>query len=318
MIHIIAVTNKQNVVTNISIEELFQNQSHYLWYWVDFDQPTEKEIFNLTKPLNFHPLSIEDCLHNLQRPKIDYFEDYTFFVTHSLDSKTYKKEELNLFLGKNFIVSFHHQPLLEVQLVNEKLSKEKNIAAWTHYTVLYQLLDQLVDHYFPIVYKIEDFLTEIDENPKNKTMEVLLDDLFATRHHLLSIRHTVIPMRDLLYQLINTNKLTAVWNKREYYSDIYDHLLKLAELIESNREITTDIRDSYLSYNSHHSNRIMQILTIITTIFMPLSFLAGLYGMNFLYMPELHFRYGYFILLGVMLVIVLSMFLWFKQKGWFK
>ncbi|PKG25403.1 magnesium/cobalt transporter CorA [Niallia nealsonii] len=318
MIHIIGVTNENNVVTNISLEELFQNQSHYLWYWIDFDQPTEKEILYLTTPLNFHPLSIEDCLHNLQRPKIDYFEEYTFFVTHSLDSKTFKKEELNLFLGSNFIVSFHHRFSTEVQLVKEKLEKEKKIINWTQYTVLYQLLDQLVDHYFPIVYKIEDFLAEIDENPQNKTMEVLLDDLFATRHHLLSIRHTVIPMRDLLYQLINTNKLTAVWNKREYYSDIYDHLLKLTELIESNREITTDIRDSYLSYNSHHSNRIMQILTVITTIFMPLSFLAGLYGMNFLYMPELHLRYGYFILLGVMLVVVLSMFLWFKKKGWFK
>jgi len=313
MIQIIAVTANQDVVTNISIEELFQNQNRYLWYWIDFDQPTEKEICYLTTPLNFHPLSIEDCLHNLQRPKIDYFEDYTFFVTHSLVAKTFQKDELNLFLGSNFIVSFHHHSSMEVQLVKEKLQKN-----WTQYTVLYQLLDQLVDHYFPIVYKIEDRLTEIDENPQNKTMEVLLNDLFATRHHLLSIRHTVIPMRDLLYQLINTNKLTAVWNKREYYSDIYDHLLKLAELIESNREITTDIRDSYLSYNSHHSNRIMQILTIITTIFMPLSFLAGLYGMNFHYMPELHFRYGYFILLGIMAVIVLSMFLWFKQKGWFK
>ena len=103
-----------------------------------------------------------------------------------------------------------------------------------------------------------------------------------------------------------------------YKRQIYDHLLKISELIESNRELTTDIRDSYLSYNSHHSNRIMQILTVITTIFMPLSFLAGLYGMNFLNMPELHWKYGYFLLLFVMVSIGVGMFILFKRKGWFK
>ncbi|MFT8321052.1 MAG: magnesium/cobalt transporter CorA [Bacillus sp. (in: firmicutes)] len=316
MINIMAITNEKKILTNISIEKLHEHS--YEWYWIDFDQPTEAEITYLRNPLQFHPLSIEDCLHNLQRPKIDYFEEYTFFVTHSLDSKTFKKDELNLFVGDNYIVTFHHHQCIEVSTVKESLLHDTNLSNWTQYTVLYQLLDQIVDNYFPIVYEIEDFLTEIDENSQKKTMEVLLDDLFKTRHQLLSLRHTVIPMRDLLYKMINTNKLSAVWNKREYYSDIYDHLLKLTEMIESNREITTDIRDSYLSYNSHHSNRIMQILTVITTIFMPLSFLAGLYGMNFQHMPELQWRYGYFYLLAFMILIVIGMFALFKIKGWFK
>lgn len=316
MIHTYAITTDHSLIKDLSIEEL--KNGTYLWYWIDFDQATQEEFRYLSNPLQFHPLSIEDCLPNLQRPKIDYFEEYTFFVTHSLQEKTNKKEEITIFIADHFIVTFHHKPSNEIQQVLNKFLQETNRGSFTPYTILYELLDRLVDNYFPSVYGIEDFLTEIDENPTKKTMEVLLDELFETRHQLLKLRNTVIPMRDLVYKLMNTNKLVPVLNKKEYYSDIYDHLLKLTELIEANRELTTDIRDSYLSYNSHHSNRIMQILTVITTIFMPLSFMAGLYGMNFYNMPELSWKYGYFILLFIMVSVGIGMFLLFKKKGWFK
>ncbi|EOR25139.1 magnesium/cobalt transporter CorA [Cytobacillus oceanisediminis] len=315
MIHTLAINKHNEIRTNLPIEEILEGD--FQWSWIDFDQPIDDEIEKLHHPFRFHPLSIEDCLHNLQRPKIDYFETYTFFVTHCLNPKTIKKDELNIFLGKNFIVTFHHHASIEVNAVKEMLTRE-DVATWTQYTVLYQLLDHLVDNYFPIVYDIEDSLAEIDENPTKKTMEALLDELFSTRHQLLSLRHTVVPMKDIVHQMINSEKIAALLTKKEYYSDIYDHLLKISELVESNRELTTDIRDSYLSYNSHHSNRIMQILTVITTIFMPLSFLAGLYGMNFVNMPELQWKYGYFLLLFIMASIGIGMFILFKRKGWFK
>lgn len=315
MIHTLAINKHNEIRTNLPIEEILEGDLQ--WSWIDFDQPIDGEIEKLHNPFRFHPLSIEDCLHNLQRPKIDYFETYTFFVTHCLNPKTIKKDELNIFLGKNFIVTFHHHASIEVNAVKEMLTRE-DVATWTQYTVLYQLLDHLVDNYFPIVYDIEDSLAEIDENPTKKTMEALLDELFSTRHQLLSLRHTVVPMKDIVHQMINNEKIAALLTKKEYYSDIYDHLLKISELVESNRELTTDIRDSYLSYNSHHSNRIMQILTVITTIFMPLSFLAGLYGMNFVNMPELQWKYGYFLLLFIMASIGIGMFILFKRKGWFK
>ncbi|HWJ77768.1 MAG TPA: magnesium/cobalt transporter CorA [Niallia sp.] len=316
MIQTIAITQDNQLITKLSIEEILQGS--FKWFWIDFKEPNNQEIEYLRNPLGFHPLSIEDCLHNLQRPKIDFFDEYTFFVTHCLNPLTVKKDELNIFIGENYVVTFHHHDSVVVQTVRDKLKKETDLSKWSQYSILYQLLDHLVDNYFPIVYQIEDSLAQIDDNPSNQTMKVLLDDLFKIRHQLLSLRHTVVPMKELIYQLMNTERLVGITIKREYYSDIYDHLLKLSELIESNRELTTDIRDSYISYNSHHSNRIMQILTVITTIFMPLSFLAGLYGMNFLYMPELHWKYGYFILLFFMLVISFSMFFLFKRKGWFK
>ncbi|KAB7666875.1 magnesium/cobalt transporter CorA [Bacillus sp. B1-b2] len=315
MIHTLAITFDNQLIEHLPIEELVRG--NYAWYWIDFDQATTHEIDYLYHPLEFHPLSIEDCLHNLQRPKIDYFDTYTFFVTHSLTPSNGDKGELNLFVGENYIVTFHQEPSTVTERVKAKLSNE-SVSNWTQYSILYHLLDQLVDDYFPIMYRIEDSLAEIDDNPTNRTMEKLLDELFGTRHKLLSLRHSVVPMKDLIHAIMNTEKLSDGTIKREYYSDIYDHLLKLAELIESNRELTTDIRDSYISYNSHHSNRVMQILTVITTIFMPLSFLAGLYGMNFLHMPELHWKYGYFILLFIMATIAISMFILFKRKGWFK
>lgn len=159
MIHSLAINKKKQLLADLAVEELVAGD--YEWFWVDFDQPIDEEIEKLHQPFMFHPLSIEDCLHNLQRPKIDYFETYTFFVTHCLNPKTVKKNELNIFLGENFIVTFHHHASVEVNAVKEMLLKEE-AATWTQYTVLYQLLDHLVDNYFPIVYEIEDSLAEID------------------------------------------------------------------------------------------------------------------------------------------------------------
>ena len=124
-------------------------------------------------------------------------------------------------------------------------------------------------------------------------------------------------MRDLLYRIINSEKIADVRVQLAYFTDIYDHLLKLAEMLETNREMTADLRDSYDSLRSNRMNSIMKTLTVITTIFMPLTFIAGVYGMNFVHMPELEWQDGYFLVLGVMLLLGIGMFLWFKRKGWF-
>ena len=123
-------------------------------------------------------------------------------------------------------------------------------------------------------------------------------------------------MKELLYRILNSEHLQDFRNSKKYFNDIYDHLLKLSDIIESNREMTADMRDSYLSINSHQMNKIMTILTIITSIFIPLTFVVGIYGMNFDFMPELRWKYGYFIILSVMAVGGIFMFLWFKIKGW--
>ncbi|WP_299089128.1 magnesium/cobalt transporter CorA [uncultured Metabacillus sp.] len=315
MINCIAVSHNLELIINCPLDEL--DQEHIKWFWIDFNKPTDEEIGELDRSLHFHPLAIEDCIHKLQRPKLDYYEDYCFFVTHSLNPYEVEKEEINFFLGENYIVSFHHQESKPVYDVWERLKAAKKVSKWDQILVLYHIIDKLVDNYFPIVYQLEEALDQIENNTAEKSMEQLLEQLFDTRHYLLKLRHTVIPMRDLLYRMLNSHRLKGIKLKQEYFADIYDHLLKLTEMIEANRELTNDIRDSYLSLNSHQTNRIMRVLTVITTIFMPLTFIAGVYGMNFENMPELRWDIGYFVILFIMLGIGIGMFFWFKKKGWF-
>ncbi|MBD8067446.1 magnesium/cobalt transporter CorA [Bacillus sp. PS06] len=312
MIQTLGITHEYKVVTNFPITD-FQS-SHFIWCWIDFNKPTETEISHLDYTFKFHPLAIEDCTQRLQRPKLDYYEDYTFFVTHVLRTNLVK-EEMNFFIGDHYIVSFHFDDSLEVNHVWNQIIKRENIKKWDEYAVFYHILDKVVDQYFPFIYSIEDKLDTIENNSEEK-MDIVLDELFDTRHSLLNLRHTIDPMRDLLYRMLNSNHLIGIRNRKEYFGDIYDHLLKLSEMISSNREITSDIRDSYLSINAHQTNKVMQFLTIITSIFAPLTFIAGIYGMNFIYMPELNVRYGYFMTLGLMAAVSIGMYIWFKRKGW--
>lgn len=317
MINFIGITNENNLETAISISNI--NFSNYKWYWVDFSQPTGEEIKHLADTFNFHPLAIEDCTHRLQRPKLDYYDDHAFFVTHLVreEKKEIIKEELDFFVGENFIVTFHLSPSKEVDEVWERVLQKK-IEKWNPFYVFYRTLDKIIDNYFSIIYKIEDDLDKIEDNINHKSMNLLMAELFDTRYMLLNLLHTVNPMRDLLYRMLNSHHLSGVSERRKYFSDIYDHLLKLSDTIMSDRELTADIRDSYLSLNSHQTNNVMKVLTIITSIFAPLTFIVGIYGMNFENMPELTWKYGYFLTLGIMGIMGVSMFIWFKKKGWFK
>ncbi|MBM7553003.1 magnesium/cobalt transporter CorA [Thalassobacillus pellis] len=315
MYRVTAVTKANEILTDIPLEQL---QAHEIqWYWVDFENPDENEIDLLDSYFQFHPLAIEDCIHDLQRPKLDYYEDHTFFVIHSIDANTLHKLEIDIFLGEDFIVTFHKQQMRSMEHVRQLLKRSKELNAWEEYYVLHQILDSVVDNYFPIVYEIEDHINEIEDNTQNLSMDRLLEQLFDRRSELLLMRQTVHPMRDLLYRILNSHHLDGVKEQKEYFADIHDHLIKVAEIIASNREMTQDIRDSYMSLNSHETNRTMQILTVISVIFMPLTFIVGVYGMNFNYMPELDERYAYFVVWTVMVIIAVSMFFWFKRKGWF-
>ncbi|MFD1737235.1 magnesium/cobalt transporter CorA [Bacillus salitolerans] len=317
MIQTYAINKEGKKELNISLQAA--NIEQYQWLWVDITEPTETEMKVLSDVFMFHPLAIEDCInHTIQRPKLDYYRDLTFFITHALNRQTFDKAEVSIFLGENYLVTFHYKDLSELNDVWNKLISSTNIEEWDHYYVFYQVFDKMVDNYFPILYSLEDQLNSLDENRNGWAMGKQLEELFEIKSNLITIRHTIHPMRDLLYRMVNSHHLEGVRERKEYFSDIYDHLLKLSEMVDSNREMTNDLRDSYLSLTTHQQNKIMQVLTVITTIFMPLTFIAGVYGMNFENMPELKWRYGYFITLSLMTLIGLSMFYFFKKKGWFK
>lgn len=313
MIRTLAVTTEIKLMNDVPLTRL--SDSDILWFWVDFESPTEEESLLLKNHFNFHPLAIEDCLHLLQRPKLDYYEGYDFFVLHDINQNTLAPEEIDIFLGTNFIVSFHFLQSLEMDLVRQKLHSDKmNLEKGSKF-VFYQIMDKIVDEYFPSLYRIEDSLNELEAQDAD---ENLIEEVYTIRSQLLKLRRTIFPMRELLYRILNSERVIIPKEDRVYFMDIYDHLLKLSEMIESNREMTADIRDSYISINSNRMNAIMKTLTVMTSVFIPLTFIASIYGMNFEYMPELSYRWSYFVVLAIMFVVGSSMIIWLWRKGWFK
>jgi magnesium transporter len=287
------------------------------WYWIDIYNPSEADISLLSSHFKFHPLAIEDSVFSLNRPKIDYYEGYNFFILNAIKKDLLEPSEVSLYIGEDYIVSFHMESLLELDEAWERITKNQCYWEKGPTYIFHQIMDNIVDHFFPSLYQIEDRLDSLDQNIDNKALHRLMEEVFQIRGNLLKLRRVVFSMRDLVYRLLNSERLTGVKEHKLYFSDIYDHLLKLSEMIESSQEMTADMRDSYLSLNSNRMNTNMMVLTVITTIFIPLTFVAGIYGMNFENMPELTWKYGYFLVLGIMALIGTSMFLWFKRKGWF-
>ncbi|MBI6872469.1 magnesium/cobalt transporter CorA [Clostridium aciditolerans] len=315
MIHTLAITKDMQLKKDLPLNEL--DGANIKWYWVDFDSSDESESVLLDTHFHFHHLAIEDCLHFLQRPKLDFYDNYNFFVLHALNNDGLTPSEVDLFVGNNFIVSYHKTHLEEIEEVRLKINTTENSWGDGSIYVFYQILDKLVDHYFPAVYRLEDQIDVIDDNVKRASLRKLLDRTFEVRSDLLRLRRIITQMRDLAYRILSSDHLKDIKEKHIYFSDVYDHLLRLTEMIESSLALTSELRDSYLSVNSHKMNKIMMLLTVVTTIFIPLTFIVGVYGMNFKYMPELDLKYGYFIVLGIMLLIGFFMFTWFKRKGWF-
>lgn len=320
MIRIMGITQNHDIVEHVSLEDI--HSSTYAWCWVDFDRPTAEESELLSTFFQFHPLAVEDCMHLLQRPKIDYYENTQFLVLHTVKRDTLAAEEVDLFVTERLIVSFHLQAQPEVEAAWEKVLNYQNNKRpkWMRgpATAAYIIMDKIVDEYFPCVFDIEDELDDLEKLGPEEAVDDLLNQVFELRGRLLKLRRTIIPMRDLMYRIVHSQHVQKIDEHHSYFGDIYDHLLKLSDMVEANREMTSDLRDSYISMNSNRMNAIMKTLTVITTVFMPLTLIAGIYGMNFDNMPELHWHYGYFAVLIFMVLLGASMMLLFVRRGWFK
>lgn len=316
MIRTLAFTRDEQLLTDLPLEEL--SGPNIRWYWVDFNVPTGEEAQLLDTHFHFHPLAVEDCLHLLQRPKLDHYENAHFFVMHAFNPVTYTAEEVDMFVGNRFLVTFHFHHSREIEDAWSKILRLKKSDRNGHLFAAYVVMDKLVDQYFPCVYQIEEELHEIENSVNTDSIKALMECVFDIRSKLLKLRRTIVPMRDLLYRVIGSDRIDDMEQLRAYFTDIHDHLLKLSEMIESNREMTADLRDSYLSINSNRMNTIMKTLTVMTAVFIPMTFIASIYGMNFEHMPELGMKWGYFAVLGLMLSIGGGLLLWFRAKGWFK
>ncbi|WP_273131359.1 magnesium/cobalt transporter CorA [Bacillus weihaiensis] len=315
MIRSVAIMKDKEVRYDLPLEELKNDQIQ--WFWVDFHAPTDDEVKVLSSYFKFHPLAIEDCIEFVQRPKLDFYDDYFFIVIHAINHETLEADEVDLFVSSRSIVSFHKKPVKELLAIWNRIENEKSLKS-NPMQIMYQIIDKVVDDYFPPIYKLEDLVNQVEDNTSDQTISELMEQVFDIRSELNKLRRTIVPMRDLLYRIISSSRLNSMKEKHIYFQDVYDHLLKLVEMIDANRELSSDIRDSYLSISSDRMNRVMMTLTVMSSIFLPLTFIAGLYGMNFRYMPELTGEYSYYIVLGIMALISVGMIWFFYKMGWFR
>ncbi len=312
MIHTFALTNDNLLQEHVALKDI--KSPEFKFYWVDFEKPTEDETNLLSDFFHFHPIAIENCRHWIQRPNMSFYDDTIFFIYHSLDQSSFQCSEVDVFVGEKFVVSFHHEPEQAIEKAKQKVKAAKEPEKIGPLFVLHKVLDELVDHYFPIMHHIEDKLIEFEENETHS--KKIIEEVYEVRSDLIRLRKTIIPMRDLLYRMINSERIKEMGKYQLFFADIYDHLMKLNDMLADNQEITADMRDNFMSVQSNKMNSIMMTLTVITTIFMPLTFIVGIYGMNFENMPELHWRYGYFFILGFMAFLTVAMSIWFYRKGW--
>lgn len=287
--------------------------------WADISFPTEEDLEVLRRVFRFHPLAIEDCIHFRQRPKLDEYWEYCFLVLHwtRLEHKTkLVVNELNLFLGPNFIVTYSQTiPGFINDIWNHYRQDEKLLAQGVD-LVFHAVADALIDGFFPVFEHLEEELERLEELVFIRPSRALLSRLFVLRRQLLKLKRILAPEREVLASVLREDFPYIRENRRAYFMDVYDHVLRLLDLAESYRDLADTALEAYMSVTSNRLNEVIKILTIITTIMMPLSVIAGIYGMNFRYMPELEWRYGYFFVLGIMALVAGGMMYYFRKKNW--
>lgn len=291
--------------------------------WVDCENPSRKEMEEIGKAFRIHPLSIEDSLSEHQRAKLEEFPDYSYVVIHALGlTEKLTATQLNFFLGENFVVTIHRQPLDAVTETTAFVKSKPDVLGRGADFLAHALFDALVDDIFPILDHLEDRITRVeDEIFKEGGVTVtqskkVLSDLFRLKKDLLQVRKAVWPQRETMHALI-TRRFPYIHDEAiPYYRDVYDHLIRITDLLETYRELVTSAMEGYLSVVSNNLNVIMKRLTAITVIIMVPTLIAGIYGMNFEHVPELRATYGFYEALGIMLAAAAGLFAYLHWKKW--
>lgn len=268
-----------------------------------------------------HPLTLEDILHTTQRPKVEFFDEYVYFVLkmirYDAEKKTLDTEQISLVLLPNMVITFQERPGDVLDPLRQRIERSKGRIRHEGADFLfYSIIDVILDHYFVCLEDmgedIEDLETQVLENPAPG----LVSYLQRLKRELLFLRRSVWPLREQITVLSREEHPLIKPSTSIYLRDLYDHTIAIIDTVEGFRDTTSGLLDVYLSSLSNRMNEVMKVLTIIATIFMPLTFMAGIYGMNFDYMPELHSVWGYPAVLAACVVVSVSMFIYFRRKHW--
>ena len=309
-----------------SPDELTELRARWPVVWVNVDGLGDAGLVaRFGELLGLHRLALEDVLHPPQRPKLDRYPGHDFLIAAMTDpgpDGTLHNEQLAVFFGDNWVITFQERPGDSFDPVRRRIrdGAGKIRTSGPDY-VVYALLDAVVDSYYPLLESVSDRLEGLEDEILQRPGPGVIGRIHEARRDLLVVRRAMWPTRELVTQLSREEGLCAS-DTRLYLRDAYDHTIELIDMIENLRDLASGLMEVYLSVASHRMNQVMTVLTVITTIFMPLSFIAGVYGMNFdtragrTNMPELHWRFGYLFALGLMAATTIAMLYFFRRRNW--
>lgn len=308
-------------ITSIEEIEAYTDTPQVTWINVCGLHDTEL-LKQIGEKFNIHPLVLEDILNTETRPKIEIADDYVFIalkmLTFNPAEKEIESEQISFILGKSFVFSFLEKSDSVFYPIKERISNQQGrIRKHESDYLFYALMDIVVDQYFLLLEQIEEHIEILDDEVSTKTEKSHIEKIFNLKNQLLVTRRSIWPLREIFTELIRGESELINPAIEPYLRDLLDHTIQITETIELQREISTGLMETYLSMMSNKMNEVMKVLTVIATIFIPLTFIAGIYGMNFKFMPELEWPWAYFVVWGVMISIGAIMLLYFKRKKWF-
>lgn len=303
------------------LPELLKDPSVVIW--VDIESPTDEDERMLLDVFHFHPLTVEDCHENRHYPKIEEFPGYLYFIVHGVRADTspdrFNTIEMDGFLGSNYVITYHHDPFRSINNVKQLLRTSPVLCRRGPAFLCHQILDQIVDYYSPVLDDFDDRIDRLEQeifNLKQPNNEVL-SQIMDLKRSVLRLRRISVKQMDVILRMSRGEFPELIpEDLRPFYRDVHDHLTRVVDLAESYRDLISGSLEAYLSVVSNRLNEIMKVLTIFSAIMLPLTFIAGVYGMNFDHMPELRSRYGYYATLAVMLLVAIAMLFFFWRRGW--
>lgn len=321
MIHSFVFSEGKPVGRDLEVEALrLVRADKGLMLWVDLDDPTDEEIKTILEGVfQFHPLEIEDCRSPSSLPKIEDYDDHLFLVTHAVDftrTEKFNTTELDLFLGKDFLVSFHRKPLRSVQTALDRCAKATGIVARGPDRLAHSVLDLLVDNYKPVIDELRAELEELEEVVLTKADESLITKLLHVRTDINRLRQIVRPQRDVVSRLAHGDNKHVRAIMLPYFRDLRDELLRIDETASSYADQLLISFDLYLSKSDFQANEGIKALTALTALTLPATLIGTWYGMNFEQMPELKSPYGYPLALIFTVLLTAAMWRWCKKRRW--
>jgi len=305
-----------------SIEECFPYKNKPTVTWINVDGLHEiKVVEEIGKCFNLHPLILEDIVDTDQRPKIKDFRDYIFIVLKMLyydkEDNEIQVEQVSLILGKNYVISFQEREGDVFNAIRERIRNNiGRIRKLGADYLVYALIDAIIDNYFIIIEKLGEKIENLEDKVSSRPKPANLRVIHRLKRDLIFLRKSVWPLREVISILERGESSLILESTNVYLRDIYGHTIQVMDTVETLRDMTSGMLEIYLSSVSNRMNEIMKMLTIVATIFIPLTFITGIYGMNFRYMPEIKWFWGYPIVLLGMLIIGIVMLIYFKRKKW--